>query len=500
MKRIVPFLFLLASINAAAQNYSPFKPGVLYVYLTAYEKVWQKPPNFTIEPVSHTIFCDTFYAINNDSVFLNYKHLSYSNGFCYKLNREFFLGKCIIKKSNGDYLFPGTNNDTILIKTQVALNDTFVYLSEAQHPDSNYLAVVKSKQIETFEGATDSVITYAIVRVNAIKQEIPSPSNGRELKISKQFGCIQWLYPGDSTELRPSHCSDRVFGKPYPSVKQLSSYEVGDVFDYRFINTPYNPTPGFYYVNPYERRRIISKEATPNNDTIKYKIEISTIYLNQKPRKIEYDTLDVMITTSDEDEIWCLHKSFNASFFNLGFGSYMNILLDSLGFSLEVKKDLSVPTYPDSCYHPPLDGITPSLLFRPGFGLVYSVTPYSFSESAQIKELFYYKKGNVIWGTPIDFNILLNQDHLPEANALLIYPNPVQDILSIEWNVAHPVLTGKHTPVQFALYDLVGKEVLVSTLNEGKNELKLSSLPGGVYFYTAQSEMGATLQGKIIKK
>ncbi len=492
MKRIVSILFVFASINAAAQNYTPFKPGVLYVFLTPAKTLWQAPPFFTIEPVSHTIFCDTFYALHNDSVYLNYKHLSSPDGFCYKLNREFFFGKCMTKKSNGDYLFSVTNNDTIRIKTQVELNDTFVYLREVQHPDSNYLAVVKSKQPETFEGATDSVITYSIIRVNALKQQIPSPSNGKELKISKQFGCIQWLYPGDSTELRPAHCSDRVFGKPYPSIKQLNTYEQGDVFEYRVTNVPYSPIPGFYYHNPYERRKIISKEATPNNDTIKYKIEISTIYLNQQPRKIEYDTLDVMITNSDEDETWCLHKLFNTTFFNLGFGTYLNIMLDSMGFSLEAKKDLYGPTYPDSCYHPPVDGVTPSLLFRPGFGLVYSVTPDFLSERAQIKELYYYKKGNVTWGTPINFNILLNQDHLPKANALLIYPNPVQDILTIEWN--EPI------PIQFVLYDLVGKEVLTTSLDEGKNELTLSSLPSGVYFYSVHSETGETMQGKIIKE
>ncbi|MBX7204935.1 MAG: T9SS type A sorting domain-containing protein [Bacteroidia bacterium] len=483
MKRIIFLFFIMVSIKAVAQNYAPFKPGVVYVFLSPSNYFWEAPPAYVADPTTHTIYIDTQFVSGTDTLFMNYNHIIIGSMSCLKFNRAFFMGREMIKRNNGDFLFTQNNNDTICLKTFVQPNDTFVFLSEKLHPDSNYFAVVKSRQFETFDGTNDTVITYSIIRLNQLHQLINSQTNFKEIKISRSFGLIQWVFPGASVTISPTHCSDRNFGKPYPSVKNLNAYEKGDIFEYSIKvygpNSPYK----------YERRRIIDKLSSALNDTIQYRIEISTINLYYKQQGISYDTLEVTILNADADDAWCNHNAFFKNPYPQG--QYAYILCDSGGFVLNQRADL-FKSNTDSCLHQPLDGVSSSSLHRPGIGLVSSITPINLGDNAELKNLYYFKKGNTSWGTPANFNLLLNQDNLPEEKHISIYPNPVQDILNIELN--------EHKPAQFTLYDLVGKEVFACALNEGKNELAFSSIPPGVYFYSVQSGEGVTTQGKIIRK
>ncbi|MBS1644583.1 MAG: T9SS type A sorting domain-containing protein [Bacteroidetes bacterium] len=69
-----------------------------------------------------------------------------------------------------------------------------------------------------------------------------------------------------------------------------------------------------------------------------------------------------------------------------------------------------------------------------------------------------------------------------------VYPNPAKSILYVR---------GAATGV-FSLHDVSGRELLQSTLQAGKrNELKISSLSAGVYFYTIQTLSGRQ-RGKLV--
>ena len=97
------------------------------------------------------------------------------------------------------------------------------------------------------------------------------------------------------------------------------------------------------------------------------------------------------------------------------------------------------------------------------------------------------------YGVP-DFQLaLMNALNIEsfEKSQLTLYPNPVQDNLYL--NLPH------NTTGSFVLYDLLGKKILETTLNQDNTILTLSELHSGVYLYDFSTN-NSKLRGKIIKQ
>ena len=69
------------------------------------------------------------------------------------------------------------------------------------------------------------------------------------------------------------------------------------------------------------------------------------------------------------------------------------------------------------------------------------------------------------------------------SQALRYYPNPVNDILTIEYGLAN---------TQMLLYDLRGKLLYSRPMNVGKTEIDMSAYPSGVYFVRLANEKEST--------
>ena len=62
-----------------------------------------------------------------------------------------------------------------------------------------------------------------------------------------------------------------------------------------------------------------------------------------------------------------------------------------------------------------------------------------------------------------------------------VYPNPATDVLNI--NIEN--LEGN---ASVSVYDIVGKQVATSKLNNGTNTLNVENLTAGVYFYSIRKD------------
>lgn len=67
-----------------------------------------------------------------------------------------------------------------------------------------------------------------------------------------------------------------------------------------------------------------------------------------------------------------------------------------------------------------------------------------------------------------------------DLERLSVYPNPVRDHLTIEYEGLQPK--------EFMLYDLLGNEVCRHALTSSRRRLNLSSLNPGIYFYALRSK------------
>lgn len=77
------------------------------------------------------------------------------------------------------------------------------------------------------------------------------------------------------------------------------------------------------------------------------------------------------------------------------------------------------------------------------------------------------------------------------SNKFAIYPNPVKDILNIGLN---------KTIASVAIYNLLGQEVLVKTVNADQSQLNVANLSKGTYMVKVTAEDGATKTMKVIKE
>ena len=81
-------------------------------------------------------------------------------------------------------------------------------------------------------------------------------------------------------------------------------------------------------------------------------------------------------------------------------------------------------------------------------------------------------------------------EQITDESSLKIYPNPVKDILSFEYeDIINDV----------KIYDLVGKEIINLSINETKGSVSISNVPTGVYFIRVRTDKGLITK-KFIKE
>ena len=73
---------------------------------------------------------------------------------------------------------------------------------------------------------------------------------------------------------------------------------------------------------------------------------------------------------------------------------------------------------------------------------------------------------------------------------LLIYPNPTKGIINIETKEA----------ITVSVYDLLGRKVLESKIDETENQVNLSNLSAGTYLINTRNELGQSRSAKVVKE
>jgi hypothetical protein len=91
-----------------------------------------------------------------------------------------------------------------------------------------------------------------------------------------------------------------------------------------------------------------------------------------------------------------------------------------------------------------------------------------------------------IWGD--DCSTILSVDKRSLLKEAKVFPNPVENILMVETDFTNAV--------DFKLYNLYGRIVLMKKLSSNATEIDVSKLAKGVYVFDINTEK----RGKIIKK
>ena len=100
-----------------------------------------------------------------------------------------WLGKDVIQRSDGTFLFDNIWHDTVIIKSQALLGDTWRFFDDTTN--IHYTATVTSFDTMTVLGSLDSIKTITITADTAGIPRLSDPVNNFQIKLSKDHGFVQ---------------------------------------------------------------------------------------------------------------------------------------------------------------------------------------------------------------------------------------------------------------------------------------------------------------------
>jgi hypothetical protein len=130
------------------------------------------------------------------------------------------------------------------------------------------------------------------------------------------------------------------------------------------------------------------------------------------------------------------------------------------------------PSYYDSCWTDCCaDGCFPEYKYIKGLGGPYYKCSNAFSYGGMENKLVYYRKGQIIWGTPL---IITSNSEISFNSEIELFPNPAKDIVWIE-------TISSNLPCSMELLDLNGHLLLRQEMNSELTSLDIKKNTPGIY-------------------
>jgi len=388
------------------------------------------------------------------------------------------LGRSVILRDNGYNEFITYTFDTIKIKTNALLNESWIFFRDSMY---EVTATVASISEESLFGVTDSVknITLQFKDLNGVP--VNHYFNSISIKLSKNYGLKQWfdfaVFPNYETT-----SSIIITGLTNPNVG-LTNFTWFETFDFQpgdelHIFENGNNTSYFFsrksiykYLNSndysdsivytVDRETVIEiqfNSITYTHDTIKQKIIRNDPYDHYLPLEPYRNNIEIWYFFLNNSETKYIsdfshfYQFDNSCFFetNPSWGHEFNTYLKGLGG----------PYYNNS------------------HGVEYS----------DERSLVYYKKDGVSYGTP--FNLLGIENQLEIQQSFTLFPNPAKDQVTITYK--------NEGSFAFECYDLLGKLVQTETITNSGQTINISSLNSGMYLYRVKVGKNIIQTGKLI--
>ena len=171
--------------------------------------------------------------VDTDSVFYPFATIQEISKNCFSPNKASWIGEKVIVKPDGINLFFNRDGDTITLKTNARINETWIAFQRGN--DFRVKATVQSIELENFLGLTDSVKTISLTVTDQNENSLEHPLNNLSLRISKTYGFIEtfnfYLFPDmevHDTQEKLENLSLAGLTNPNVGVQNLTWFEVND--------------------------------------------------------------------------------------------------------------------------------------------------------------------------------------------------------------------------------------------------------------------------------
>lgn len=438
-------------------------------------------------------------AFNGDSILYPMKMIQPIEDDCLDENGASWLGDKIIISPEWNY-FLNIQGDTIKIKTNAGFHESWMLFEDEE---VSVTAIVYFHDTMTVLGLVDSVKT---IELQAYYKTYPTGNFPHGiLLLSKHFGLIftydLYLFPYNQQKNSSSRLEEFVLVGIDNSDYGIQNLKWFDVFDFQ---------PGDEFHT--EEIDLTTTDGPPSKRTFKqiWKIQNredfadSIVYeiQDKHERTYIYDQEVISYELNDKTERLVIRQ--NPDFDLLPGRPYVNdnhllsnfMLLEN---SIPCKGKNSEISYNNnlSCWSYLLDYYSEvciygkKLYYKGLGGPYYNIISgcFSIDMSYETRTLLYYKKGTVVWGTPM---ILSALDKLTYDANIAVYRNPAKDVLCIK--LTHPA---NHCTIK--IFDLTGVLLLNEEIMSAESEINLTSFTRGLYVYQVGVEGQTGKSGKFVR-
>ncbi len=176
MKKFSPTILLFFIFSTSySQNYRCIK--------TNSETYFADPDGFI-----RAIRIDSMEVDGLDTILFNFNNIIAVDYDCFRTDLGSWIGRPVLIKDNRDIYFFNYYNDSILIRTQADVNESWICYQ--WFDKSKIVAKVTSVKKDTILGIVDSIKIIELQAVDSLGYQISHDINGWQLKLSKNYGFI----------------------------------------------------------------------------------------------------------------------------------------------------------------------------------------------------------------------------------------------------------------------------------------------------------------------
>ncbi|MBI5540831.1 MAG: T9SS type A sorting domain-containing protein [Bacteroidia bacterium] len=466
-------LLFLISVFSFSQNYLTVKPNSNSYYFGQ--------NNETVFPIR----IDSIKTHGDSTDYYSFCMIRTIENYNFTKNGASWIGKKMTDCGNGINLFFNYENDTIHIKTNALINDSWRFYT---YSNGSYInATISNHNSEAFLGLIDSIKTISFQVKDAAGNNITDNINNYQLKLSKNYGFIKIFNfydfpfnPGSADFFYVSSPVMDLIGLSNPTIG-WQNFTLSDVFS---MNTSdeihlsvnyYDALNGTGTMNNFNEKYInkyIGRVENANHDTVKFTIDRCFWRIE----KYNQNILQIMTSRDTVIENFALTGEFNKlplePIFDEGFYGYY-YKHDSTGY----RSTLFFQEINDTLYPLQIDGWN-YIYYKNSLGKTFASD--GFMNITYGSNYSYYYVHGISWGQPYICDSLL-ADTILGLNIInsfveiKFYPNPASNYIEIIKNNNNL----QNTTVE--ILDIQGKVIKAEDINTNFENINISEIPAGVY-------------------
>jgi hypothetical protein len=420
-----------------------------------------------------------------DSIYCLFSNIQQLDYDCYTPYGDSWMGKKIIV-GNRDYdYFFNQNHDTIKIKKNAILYESWVAYELLD--SIKIIAEVIKYHSTSFLGQVDSVKKIGFQVYDEFMSPVSHDLNNKSIILSNNYGLIKtlnfYLFPDYETEYLRNYQLEEydLIGLTNPTLGiqnlewfDVHDFQVGDELHILYKESDYGPDTEYDY---FKTKKTIHKylERIDYIDSIIYFIERKQskhVTLNDSNSfDFVYDTIKSVIKPNELFNTLPGEPIISSSVYayNMTVGNHISKTEPSFASML-------ISQYNDTCWSDCCaDGCYPSYTYIKGLGGPYYECSNAFSMGGMENELVYYKKGQVIWGTPLT---ITGDSEISIEGDIEIYPNPTKETVWIKTITS--IL-----PYSIALLNLQGQILMTKEIDSELTciNVKKYTSTSGIYLF-----------------